>query len=291
MVSKFYDLKNRFLSSTVIVIFLTIFIYFSQLAFMKILSMVFVACIGVTAIWEYVEFLKTKKIILPFKLLALFTALLIFSNYFQVINVNINGINQIMLGLFFFAIFLYNFSKVEEAIVHIATSFFGIVYILVPLSLMVRILYPDNLCELPINGRLWLAYLIIVTKITDIGGYFVGTLWGKSKLAPHLSPGKTLAGAIGGFCFAIFASFLFFLISYFISDINFHLSFIHCIVLGGTVGIFGQIGDLAESLLKRDAKVKDSNSIPGFSGVLDNLDSLLFTAPIVYMFLKICRGL
>jgi phosphatidate cytidylyltransferase len=283
MVAKFYDLKNRFLSSSVIVIFLTVFIYFSQLAFMKVIFMIVTACVGVIAIWEYVEFLKTKKILLPFKLLAFFTALLIFSNYFLVV---IGGINQIMLGLFFFAIFLYNFSKVEEAIVHIATSFFGIVYILVPLSLMVRILYPENLSDVAINGRVWIAYLIIVTKITDIGAYFVGKMWGKSKLAPHLSPGKTLAGAIGGFFFAIFSSFLFFLISYFFTNIDFHLSLVHSIMLGGVLGILAQIGDLAESLLKRDAKVKDSNSIPGFSGVLDNLDSLLFTAPVVYIFIK-----
>lgn len=286
MTEKFADLKNRLLTATLIIILLIFFISFSQHPIMKIAVMIVAALIGVAAIWEYVEFLKTKQINLPFKLLAIFTALLIFANYLHMFDYSITGINQIMFGLFFFTIFLYYFSKVDEAIVHIATCFFGIVYILVPLSLMVRILYPETISSYAINGRLWLAYLIIVTKITDIGGYFVGTRWGKSKLAPNISPGKTLIGSIGGFVFAMSLSILFFLFSYFFSEFNFSITFSQAVILGGLIGVLGQIGDLAESLLKRDAKVKDSNAIPGVVGVLDNLDSLLFTAPIVYIFIK-----
>ena len=178
---KFADLKNRLLISTCAITLLTLIIFFSQHPIMQVLVMLIVAVTGVLAIWEYVEFLKTKSIQLPFALLASFTVILIFSNYLQMLNYKVTGVNQLMFGLFLFTIFLYHFAKVEEAIIHISTCFFGIVYILVPLSLMVRILYPESVSDAVINGRMWLAYLLIVTKITDIGGYLIGTKWGKSK--------------------------------------------------------------------------------------------------------------
>ena len=135
------------------------------------------------------------------------------------------------------------------------------------------------------DGRLWIAYLISVTKMTDIGGYFFGNLWGKEKLAPCLSPQKTWIGAIFGFISAIIASLVFFAVSVFVP--SFDLTLKASIFLGMLVGIASQLGDLAESLLKRDAKAKDSNSIPGIGGVLDLIDSLLFTTPVVYLFLKL----
>lgn len=283
---KFADLKNRLIISITLITFLTIFILFSSHPAVQIIVMLLAAVIGVGAIWEYVEFLKTKAILLPFAMLATFTVILIFANYLEIFHYSISNMNQLVLGLCFLAIFLYHFSKVDEAIVHIATCLFGVVYIVVPLSLMFRILYPETIVDGAINGKIWLAYLISVTKVTDIGGYFLGTRWGKSKLAPNISPGKTLVGSIGGFSFALLLSVLFFVFSYFFPEFGFKLSFISSIILGGLMGVFAQIGDLAESLLKRDAKVKDSNSIPGVGGILDHLDSLLFTAPIVYIFIE-----
>jgi phosphatidate cytidylyltransferase len=286
METRFKDLKARFLAYTVEVLALILIVYFSQLSAMKVVVMLVVMSFGLAAIWEYVEFLKTKALFLPYKLLAVFTAMFIFTNYLQILNYGLTGLTQMMLGLFLFAIFIYYFSKVDQAIVHISTSFFGIVYILVPLTLMVKILYPESIGEPLINGRLWLAYLITVTKMADVGGYFLGKSFGKSKLAPTISPGKTRVGSIGGCLFSVIASVLFSILGSLFPEFGFQLSLPFAIVLGGAIGIFGQIGDLAESLLKRDAKVKDSNSIPGVGGVLDNLDSLLFTAPIVYVFLK-----
>jgi phosphatidate cytidylyltransferase len=285
-VEKFADLKNRLIMSVLTITFLTVFIIFAQHTIMQLIVLVLVSVIGVWAISEYVDFLRTKSIELPFKLMATFTVLLIWSNGLLMLPINLFGINQIMLGLCFFIIFLYYFSKAEGAIVNIATCFFGLVYILVPLCLMVRILYPETIVKAPIDGRIWLAYLLIVTKITDIGGYFLGTRWGVAKIAPKISPKKTFVGAFGGLSFAMSVSLIFFLISYFFTTLDFHLTFLEAVILGGLIGIFGQIGDLAESLLKRDAKVKDSNTLPGFGGVLDSLDSLLFTAPIVYTFIK-----
>jgi phosphatidate cytidylyltransferase len=125
--------------------------------------------------------------------------------------------------------------------------------------------------------------LIAVTKITDVGAYFVGKLFGKHPLAPYLSPRKTIEGAIGGFCSAVALSLFFCIIG---RSVGWDLSVWHAAWLGMVIGILSQVGDLAESLLKRDAAVKDSNRIPGIGGVLDLLDSVLFTSPVVYFFIR-----
>src|SRR5690606_10635524 len=95
-----------------------------------------------------------------------------------------------------------------------------------------------------------------------------------------------LTGAISGLVAAMILSFLFSLLAGVVPSDVFYLNWIQAVALGAFIGVFGQLGDLAESLLKRDANVKDSNTIPGIGGVLDLLDSLLFTIPIVYLFLR-----
>jgi phosphatidate cytidylyltransferase len=137
-----------------------------------------------------------------------------------------------------------------------------------------------------LDGRWWLVYLLVVTKITDIGAYFIGRLWGKRRLAPVLSPKKTIEGAFGGFICAILGSLAMVYIGQEFAGKSFPLHPSDALWLGIVIGIFGQIGDLAESLLKRDAAAKDSNTLPGLGGILDMLDSLIFTAPIVYFYLR-----
>jgi phosphatidate cytidylyltransferase len=116
--------------------------------------------------------------------------------------------------------------------------------------------------------------------ICDTAAYFGGKFLGKHKLFERVSPNKTWEGAIAGFLFAIAAAVVakYTLLDYFTMQ--------DAIVLGVIVGIFGQLGDLVESLLKRDAGIKDSSSlIPGHGGVLDRFDSLLFVSPLVYLYL------
>jgi phosphatidate cytidylyltransferase len=132
-------------------------------------------------------------------------------------------------------------------------------------------------------GRGWIAYLLVVTKITDIGAYFAGSLWGRRKLAPQISPGKTVEGAIFGLASAVSASYVFHLFS---QGRSFQLTTLEWVSFGLILGAIGQFGDLSESLLKRDANKKDSNTLPGLGGVLDAVDSLLFNTPILYLYLK-----
>lgn len=191
---------------------------------------------------------------------------------------------EMVLGIAFFVCFAFFAYKQKSALLHIASTFFGIIYIAIPFGLIVRI--PFLFGRESWEGIFWLVFLLVVTKSADMGAYFVGRLFGRRKLATTLSPNKTLEGALGG----LFLSALFsILLLYFAQQspyFTIHLSPFFSILLGLGVGLLGELGDLAESLLKRDADVKDSNSIPGIGGILDMVDSLLFTAPLLYIFLK-----
>ena len=129
------------------------------------------------------------------------------------------------------------------------------------------------------QGRDWVVFLVIVTFAADTSAFVVGKSFGKRFLAPTISPGKTWEGAAAGLLGAVVASAA--LASFF--DLDAALAVV--LVLGALMGVVGQLGDLAESWLKRAAGVKDSGwLIPGHGGVLDRLDSIVFTLVLVYHF-------
>ena len=133
-------------------------------------------------------------------------------------------------------------------------------------------------------GLLSLISLVAVVKLGDIGAYTVGRLFGRTRMAPVLSPGKTLEGAAGALVFACVGAYL---VIYAVPVLR--PVWWAGVVFGLTVGAAGMLGDLAESLFKRDMGRKDSSTwLPGFGGVLDLLDSILFAAPVAYV---VWRGL
>lgn len=181
-------------------------------------------------------------------------------------------------------IFILQFTRSEsnQAIVGVSTTIFGILYISWTFSFMMKLklISQDSLPA----GNLLVAFLLLVTKVGDIGAYFIGTYFGKHSLIPRISPKKSVEGAIGGFIFSVAAALI---SKAYLPSVPVH----HLFVLGCLLGILAQIGDLSESLIKRDSQVKDSaDLIPGLGGVLDLVDSILFTAPTLYFYaLKFLR--
>jgi len=138
------------------------------------------------------------------------------------------------------------------------------------------------------DGRNWVFYALFCTFGSDTAAFFIGRAIGKHKLAPSISPGKTWEGAIGGLLGAVGVSFLF-LLSTPVSLAS-QLNWWQAIVLGLLVSVFGQVGDLVESLLKRNAGAKDSGTlIPGHGGILDRMDSIVFAVVVVYYWI-ICTN-
>ena len=187
---------------------------------------------------------------------------------------------QAALWLCFLLLFLHSlFSTKANPLPNIAIALFGFVYTVIPLSYLLSINYFPFQDELQ-DGRWWLLYILAVTKMTDIGGYFIGKSLGKHNLAPVISPKKTIEGSIGGLLFALFTSLLLWSVT------PIQMTFWQSIWLGCAICVLAQIGDLAESLLKRDGGIKDSNRLPGLGGLLDIIDSLIFTIPALYLFMK-----
>lgn len=173
-----------------------------------------------------------------------------------------------VLGAFFSAFIYYLFTG-TRVLLNLSVTMSGLLYIAWPLSYLIPLglYYPT----------LWLFYLLLVTKLTDVGAYFVGTLWGKHPLAPQISPKKSWEGALGGLLTGIAVSLLF--TSLFSGPLE-------AVVIGCCLSIVAQLGDLFESLLKRGSGVKDSNKIPGLGGFLDMVDSLIFTTCFLYGWLQ-----
>ncbi|MDZ5473446.1 phosphatidate cytidylyltransferase [Bacillus sp. 31A1R] len=128
-------------------------------------------------------------------------------------------------------------------------------------------------------GLLYIFYSLFIIWATDSGAYFIGRKFGKNKLWPEISPNKTVEGFIGGIICAVIVALIF----VFTTDIN--ATLFELIIITILLSIFGQVGDLVESALKRHYSVKDSGSIlPGHGGILDRFDSLLFVWPLLHFF-------
>jgi phosphatidate cytidylyltransferase len=158
-------------------------------------------------------------------------------------------------------------------IVAISTTIFGILYVSWFLSFFIKIRY--------LAGGIGLVLtVILITKLGDIGAYFIGSRFGKIPLIPRISPKKSVEGAVAGMIFSLLGAL--------VSKPFLNLSYLQLIFLGLFLGILGQLGDLSESLMKRDCQVKDSGHLlPGMGGILDFIDSLLFTAPAFYFLMSI----
>ena len=135
-----------------------------------------------------------------------------------------------------------------------------------------------------VDGRFYVLYFIIVTKFSDVGAYCTGSLIGRHKMIPRISPGKTWEGFVGAVVISTGCSVS---LAILLGDRLTGLTVPHAVVLGIILSLGAVVGDLIESLFKREAGVKDSGHFfPGIGGILDLLDSLLFNAPLMYLYLR-----
>lgn len=168
-------------------------------------------------------------------------------------------------------------SQIEGALLSIGATVLGLLYIPVVITFMTAMRR-----EMGVAG---LIAFVAVCKSGDIGAYIVGSRWGRLGLAPRVSPKKTVEGAVAAVAVSVAVSLI--LTRLGVLALNLWVS----LLFGLVVGSCSVVGDLAESLLKRDSKIKDSATfLPGFGGVLDLIDDLLYTAPIAYGFLRVALG-
>ena len=161
----------------------------------------------------------------------------------------------------------------------IAVTLLGLMYVPWLLNFLQKICYFPH-----VEGKYFLLYFILLTKFSDMGAYVVGSLIGRHKMIPRISPGKTWEGFAGAIVVSTGASVVF---VHFLGGHMAGMNVNHAIVLGIILSSTAVIGDLIESLFKRECGAKDSGSIlPGIGGILDLLDSLLFNAPIMYLYLR-----
>jgi len=192
----------------------------------------------------------------------------------------LNGIVVAFLGMFLaaFLVEMYCYREPGSAILRLAFTTLAFVYLGLLGSFLAQLRWLGDVHR----TSTILALTIFVPKAGDIGAFFTGTFLGRHKMTPIVSPKKTWEGFAGGLLFAIAAAIG---LSY-TGDV-FRLGILEAAAFGLVIGIVGVLGDLAESLIKRDCQAKDAaQSIPGFGGLLDVVDSVLFAAPVAYFWFR-----
>jgi phosphatidate cytidylyltransferase len=213
--------------------------------------------------------------------LAALIPLAVHAGYLGVFRVSLTMAMLVFMALLATVIWARGTSR--KPLVSFALTVVGIVY-----PGLVAYMYPLRYHDYAVGalaGTVLLMFPIAVTWATDTGAYAFGRLFGKRKLIPSVSPAKTIEGALGGLLVAVLGAWLYvtFLMKPFAQLSVLPLGIV---LFGIAVGVVGQLGDLAESLLKRDAGVKDSGKLlPGHGGILDRFDSLLFVLPVAYLLL------
>ncbi|VTS07072.1 phosphatidate cytidylyltransferase [Tuwongella immobilis] len=199
-------------------------------------------------------------------------------------------ISLVMLGslVAFFFWEMARYTEPGHSIQRIAIGFFSMGYLGLTACCLAQLSWlktPSEAWQIPLS-TLGLALAFFVPKAGDIAAYFTGRFLGRHKMAPLLSPKKTWEGAVGGFVGSVAATLGLLQLAP-----AGQFSLLEGILAGSVLAVISQLGDLAESLIKRDYQVKDaSSSVPGFGGILDVIDSILLAAPVVYIWLSQLGG-
>ena len=252
-----------------------------------------IAAVGLLAQWEFYQILDAKK--LPnFKLTALLSGVVFLCGSFyyfskigpaQSYDFELSVLLFVMLVVF--ARQMFERTRDVSPLEQMAFTLFGFLYVLWLFNFVTKIVYvTPRLATGETTGHFYVLYLIVVTKFSDMGAYLTGSLIGKNPLVPHISPKKTWEGFFGALAFSVMGSFA--MLCLLPTQLGLIQFWPHGLILGFLLGFTAIIGDLAESIIKRSCGVKDSGKmLPGIGGALDLIDSLLFTAPLLFFYMRL----
>ncbi len=273
---------------------LWVFVLTGILSGYEIAFFLLIAGLGSLGLWEYFSMLKTAKI--PcFPLAGMLSAAVFFVAaffYFRSCNQGA-GLDFELAAISAFVAVVFGRQMVKpivgrEPLESMAYTLLGLIYIPWLFAFLLKIVYLAPAHEGILSGQYYVLYLIVLTKFSDMGAYIFGVLFGKHPSVPHISPNKTWEGFAG----AIFTAFLASWMMHAIAPEK--LSLLRTIDLCALPLLIGGgaiIGDLAESVVKRSSQSKDSSHLlPGIGGTLDLIDSVLFTAPIFYFYMRFAMG-
>jgi len=258
----------------------------------EILFWLLISVFGLIALLEFYRMLDHKG--LPnFKITGMICGVVMLGGsfyYFSKIGPAGSYDFEIAVLLFFlltvFARQMFARLRHDEPLQTMAYTLFGLLYVLWLFNFTTKIIYLTPRSSTgAVTGQFYVLYLIAVTKFGDMGAYLTGSAIGRHLMTPHISAKKTWEGFFGALGFALFCSLMLFKL------MPGHLSALtwtHATILGLLLGFGAVVGDLAESIIKRSTDVKDSGSLlPGIGGALDLVDSLLFTAPLLFFYLRL----
>jgi len=264
--------KDRLISSTIMIL-ISLFAVVNQWAFIAVLL-----ALTVGGLYEFFYLIKKKGIPIYSYTGIIFGVLIPLSIFFQFELTKKWELLFIVVVLLL--IFLLQLGRKENsnAIVGISTTLFGVIYVSWFFSFLIKIRF-----LLPgVEGVKLLGFILLITKCGDMGALLIGSKIGKHPLLPHVSPNKTIEGSLGSFLFSAAVAVL----AQSLLPAQLNLSIAHVVLIGIFFGGIGQLGDMSESLIKRDCNVKDSGKfLPALGGALDAIDSLLFSAPAFYFYM------
>jgi len=239
---------------------------------------VFMTIVMLLAITEFYQIAKLKGH-LPLSWIGWISTIGIALFYYNPDMIEISLIYTLITGIIIVALFFEMFRNKPNPTENFSITLSGILYIPLLLGSLIAIRNFDSA-----NATNFTFALFISVWICDSAAFVAGKYLGNKKIYPRVSPNKTVVGSVAGLIFAFITYFVMNKIGF----IKFDLSIEQLTILSIITGIFGQAGDFAESLFKRDAKVKDSsNFLLGHGGVLDRFDSLIIASPLVFIFLNI----
>jgi phosphatidate cytidylyltransferase len=257
----------------------------------EIVFLFFIVAVGMAGLWEYFRMVEQSGI-RCFTALGLVCGAASFVGSFLALRTNSQtaayDFENIVLLVFLFAVIarqMFRPTAKHAPLESMAYTLFGLLYVAWLYNFITKILFViPRTPQGATMGQFYVLYLIAVTKFSDAGAYVVGSRIGRHQLIPHISPSKTWEGFCGSLIFSVAAScLLIFLMPKHLAWLN----FFHGMILGLLIGVAAVIGDLGESIVKRSTGVKDSGTLlPGIGGMLDLIDSLLFTAPLTFFYLR-----